>query len=118
MAKAKSAPATEFKCPECDRTFDRASALGAHRSRAHGVVGKRRDGRAAPLGISGGDTHSRTRPSNRTRAARPSRAARSNGHVDHDALLKVMFPQGIPPRESVISSVNVWLAEADRLVAA
>jgi hypothetical protein len=105
-------------CPECGRSFGRAAALGAHRRRAHGVLGasssRRRNGRPAS---------NRTRSiagSQQTRTASVSRAQRSsrgNGQasVDRDALLAAIFPQGIPPRENVIQAANSWLDEAERL---
>jgi hypothetical protein len=38
-----------------------------------------------------------------------------SGSVDRDALLAALFPTGIPPREDVVSSLNAWLNEAERL---
>jgi hypothetical protein len=35
--------------------------------------------------------------------------------VNHDALLRALFPGGIPPRQDLIADVNDWLAQADRL---
>jgi hypothetical protein len=35
--------------------------------------------------------------------------------ADRDALLKALFPNGIPPREDVIRAVNSWLDDAERL---
>jgi hypothetical protein len=35
--------------------------------------------------------------------------------VNHDALLRALFPNGIPPRQEVVAAVNDWLAQADRL---
>jgi hypothetical protein len=35
--------------------------------------------------------------------------------VDRDALLRTLFPSGIPAREEVIRSINSWLDEAERL---
>jgi hypothetical protein len=35
--------------------------------------------------------------------------------VDHDALLKALFPNGIPANRGMIRAVNSWLEEADRL---
>jgi hypothetical protein len=29
--------------------------------------------------------------------------------------LQTLFPNGVPPRESVIRNVNAWLDEAERL---
>jgi hypothetical protein len=44
-------------------------------------------------------------------ATRPN--ARSG--VDHDALLRTLFPDGIPPRQETIAAVSDWLAQADLL---
>jgi hypothetical protein len=35
--------------------------------------------------------------------------------VDRDALLRALFPNGIPARESVIRDLNAWLDQAERL---
>jgi hypothetical protein len=35
--------------------------------------------------------------------------------VNRDALLRSLFPNGIPAREEVVRAVNAWLDEADRL---
>jgi predicted RNA-binding Zn-ribbon protein involved in translation (DUF1610 family) len=110
---AKRTAASSFTCPECGNTFARAAALGAHRSRVHGVAGSsasaaaaKRRGRAAS-------------PGKRSRAASPApstaRRRPINGAVERDLLLAALFPQGIPPREDVIRSVDAWLAEAERL---
>lgn len=121
--KAKSAPAKkatrsvskstgEFTCPECGKTFGRAAALGAHRNRAHGVAGvtarargtsRRRNQRSAAAGRI-------------VRAASGRRSA--NGRrigVDRDALLRSLFPNGVPAREAVIRETNLWLDQAERL---
>ncbi len=45
------------------------------------------------------------------------RRLRRNGRVDRDALLRTLFPDGVPPREEAIRSVNRWLDEAERLAA-
>src|ERR1041385_7036846 len=66
----------EFVCPECGRTFGRAAALGAHRSRAHGVAGK--SARAA------------SSTGRRASAAKRTTSARANG-VNRDALLKTLL---------------------------
>jgi len=102
-AKTRSAKSTSssgtFTCPECGKTFSRAASLGAHRNRAHGVVGRSArssNGKAA------------------TRRLRTTtRASRTT--VDRDALLRVLFPSGIPARESVIRDLNAWLDQAERL---
>jgi hypothetical protein len=140
---AKAAPPTDtLTCPECGKTFTRAAGLGAHRKIAHGVAGaskntaaksastpaSRKPGKAGssrrvraaatPVNESGRTAAVRT-----TRTARPRRrvraqAATSNGgaaSVDRDALLRALFPQGIPPRQEVIGAVSDWLNEAERL---
>jgi hypothetical protein len=104
-------------CPECGKTFTRAAALGAHRRMTHGVAGSSANASA-------------NRKRNATRA-RPTSTAASNGRrrtstagassnaggsgVDRDALLRALFPNGIPPREDVIAQANAWLDEAERL---
>jgi hypothetical protein len=138
-----------FVCPECGREFGRASALGAHRKRSHGVAGTsrsatpssggrraRRTGQAAV----GGATAVRAASGAASGAAATTAATgatarrRSSSRVDstrgragaqagtgpssaatRDALLRVLFPQGVPARASVIAALEPWLAEADRL---
>ena len=95
----------EFVCPECGRSFGRAAALGAHRSRAHGVAGQ-----------SGRATSRRARTSQaKASGARAARASASANGVDRDGLLKSVFPGGIPAREEVVRAATVWLDEAERL---
>ena len=97
-----------LNCPECGKTFTRPASLGAHRNRAHGVVGAsaRRTGRRSSS-RNGGSTPRKDRAQatrQQTKRAR-SRASSSNGarrRVDRDALLQTLFPSGVPPREAVI----------------
>jgi len=35
--------------------------------------------------------------------------------IDRDALLALVYPNGIPARENVIRAISSWLAEAERL---
>lgn len=104
-----------FTCPECGKAFTRPASLGAHRNRAHGVVGasgrrsrntstSRRRGRAQRT------TNQQTRA--RSRAGSPD--GRRNG-VDRDALLQAVFPNGLPAREEIIRRANAWLDEAEKL---
>jgi hypothetical protein len=93
--KAQSDNAGEFVCPECGRAFGRAAALGAHRRRAHDVVGATARARGA--------------------RGRRSRRSAKEGALDRDALLRAVFPNGIPPNEEVVRSLNAWLDEAERL---
>jgi uncharacterized C2H2 Zn-finger protein len=46
------------------------------------------------------------------------RTAATNGTaqvINRDALLALVYPNGIPARENVIRAVSSWLAEAERL---
>jgi hypothetical protein len=161
MARARNTDAAssggEFTCPECGKTFGRAAALGAHRSRAHGVAGATASKRARPKRANAGtnrgtaataalSTSKRANPTassgtgtktattrkrttsarrasgtrtaggaTRSAAARGSRRRTQATSVNRDALLQALFPSGIPARESVLSQVNSWLAEAERL---
>jgi hypothetical protein len=103
-----STPAV-FTCPECGKTFARAAALGAHRKITHGVAGTSSNAAA-----------NRRRKATAASSSRRRRVAAtaSNGRaqtVDRDALLRTLFPDGIPPRQDVIGAVNDWLDEAERL---
>jgi uncharacterized C2H2 Zn-finger protein len=91
----------ELTCSECGKTFTRAASLGAHRNRAHGVAGATNSARRR-----------------RTAANRSRGRANVSGRVDRDALLRALFPDGVPPREDVIRSANAWLDEAERLARA
>jgi hypothetical protein len=127
-AAAKNTPtAGGYVCPECGKRFRSPAGLGSHRRRAHGVVGataKSRAGsvaaaeRAASAGrrvsASNGGGASRSGAS-ATRARRPGGSARRDSTVDRDALLRAVFPQGVPPRESVIRDLSAWLDAAERL---
>jgi ketosteroid isomerase-like protein len=112
-----------------NRTFTRAAALGAHRSRAHGVAG--RSAQAAKRRTSSERAASATRGSAaRTRsvaAAKPrsegkastgastrARALPRRNGIDRDALLKTLFPDGMPAREEVIRAASGWLDNAER----
>ena len=92
--------------------FTRPASLGAHRNRTHGVIGANAQQR------------SRRRPSSTQPAASTSRPAPrrnrsttspNSATVNRDTLLQTLFPNGVPPRESVIRNVNAWLDEAERL---
>jgi hypothetical protein len=107
-------------CPECGRTFSRPAALGAHRSRLHGVAGSSENARSRRNRTTAATTRQR-RPRSQTSTPAPSRssdgATRRSTHdgIDHDALLRVLFPGGIPPEQELIAAVNDWLAQADTL---
>jgi hypothetical protein len=110
----ESNPTGEFVCPECGQTFARAAALGAHRSRAHGVAGSSNRSRARGRGAAG-STRNGSRGSARANRGNAAESARAATSIDRDALLRALFPTGIPAKESVLSSVNSWLDEAERL---
>jgi hypothetical protein len=102
-----------FVCPECGKSFSRAQALGAHRSRTHGVAGTSRAARvsgskrraAKSVTAAGGDGRSRA----------TSRPRQSGGQFDRDKVLAALFPDGVPPKASVIAALAPWLDEAERL---
>ena len=103
-----------FECPECGKTFDRAASLGAHRQRVHGVAGRSKrqtqsSERSSTRQVSG----SRRRRTSEMGAAASD--GRSRVSVDRSALLKQVFPGGIPPRDEVVRRVNAWLDEAEEL---
>ena len=108
--KAAATPSTDvFTCPECGKTFTRAAALGAHRKLKHGVAG-------ASANAASNGSRRRTRATAARRRTTASAATSGNaGVVDRNALLRTLFPSGIPPREEVITEVNAWLDEAERL---
>jgi hypothetical protein len=97
----------EFVCPECGRAFTRAAALGAHRSRVHGVAGRTRPAATTRTRRAAAPAP----PNSESRQPRGSRADR----VDRDALLKTLFPNGMPARTATLTAVAAWLDEAQRL---
>jgi len=125
--RARSNVTPTFKCPECGRTFTRAAALGAHRRRAHGVIGASAQARSRASSTgqtrrtnnrtkTGSSTSSRRPRTTRSRsAATDGRATATRGTVDRNQLLKTLFPNGIPANEEAIRAVNTWLDDAERL---
>ncbi len=121
----------ELTCPECGRTFSRGAALGAHRRHAHGVAGSSKQAAGGSRRrVSSSSASARGRSAARTAtttpfaASSPARQSRThprkaaNGAVagvDRDALLKALFPSGIPAREEVLRALSGWLDEAERL---
>jgi hypothetical protein len=126
----------EFVCPECGRSFIRAAALGSHRSRIHGIAGRsarskqrgRRQRRstskttAVATGRSAAATSASRQPATARRTPGPTRrrsgqtsSSPSRNSIDRDALLKALFPNGIPASEQAIRAVSVWLDDAERL---
>lgn len=110
---SRSKGTSEFTCPECGRTFTRAAALGAHRRRAHGVVGATAKTRSRSR--SGAARTSQTRQSGATRSRRSRASTAGRQEVDRDALLQTLFPNGVPAREAVIRAANDWLDQAEHL---
>ena len=120
---AQTGTTGETVCPECGRTFKRPSALGAHRWQAHRVAGSspqarsRRRGAAkaatGAAGVAGGNGEGGLAAEPVGSQARPAAAADSA--VDRDALLRIVFPNGIPVRDDVIRYVTRWLDEAEML---
>jgi predicted RNA-binding Zn-ribbon protein involved in translation (DUF1610 family) len=111
-----TAKAETFTCPECGRTFTRAAAMGAHRRQAHGVAGTSTQARSRKTRASASRLDAPKRRQRKTASsARSGSSTGSNGAVNRDALLRGLFPNGIPAKESVIRSVNSWLDEAERL---
>jgi hypothetical protein len=45
----------------------------------------------------------------------PGPTGRRRAGADRDALLKALFPNGIPPKEEIIRAANSWLDDAERL---
>ena len=115
-AQTSATASAEFVCPECGRTFARAAALGAHRNRAHGVAGRsaqatKRHARAGqPSSAKGGSAARST-----TRTTTRSRNSASLDGIDRDALLTMLFPNGMPAREELLQAASGWLDEAERL---
>ena len=80
----------------------------------HGVAGTSKNA----AGNRTSTTTSSKRRTTTTSSRRRSTAAPANGGaqtVDRDALLRALFPDGIPPRLDVVEAVNDWLDEAERL---
>lgn len=103
--KRTTSAASEFKCPECERAFTRAAALGAHRRHAHGVAGATSKVKGRPGRVT----------SARPRRGRKPSGQRAPGAVNRDALLEALFPNGLPAREAVIRAANDWLDQAEQL---
>jgi hypothetical protein len=109
-------PATDaFICPECGKTFTRPAALGAHRKLKHGVAGTSANASSNRRSAKRGRTSSAAA---RRRTTTPTATNGNVRSVDRDALLRTLFPNGIPPRQDVITQVNAWLDEAERLARA
>jgi uncharacterized C2H2 Zn-finger protein len=101
----------------------RATAATPTRTRARSAAV------AAVAGTNKGGGRSQARPTNKTasggpaaatarrgaRSRRASARATDGAGVDRDALLRALFPKGLPPREQTIRAVSAWLDEAERL---
>src|SRR6266545_3930972 len=127
--KASKQGSGEFICPECGRSFARAAALGAHRRSAHGITGASSSAaraRANTASVRRGPAPAKTATAARSRAAgrptsvQPRRPRRTTADgqrrvVNRDALLRSLFPNGIPATEQALQQVNAWLEQAERL---
>jgi hypothetical protein len=113
-AKPRAAGGAVLICPECGKTFTRAAAMGAHRSRLHGVAGSSQNARRLRTPAAAANTAAvRTQ---RSSARRTATAGNGRGPaLDRDALLRTLFPNGIPARYDAIGAVTDWLNEAERL---
>jgi hypothetical protein len=76
-ASSNGGSSESFVCPECGREFTRAAALGAHRSRAHGVAGSSRSASAAAAKTRSGSKRKAT--ARRRDGARPASAPTTTG---------------------------------------
>jgi hypothetical protein len=97
-------------CPECGRKFKRPSALGAHRWQAHRVAGSSPQARSRRRTAKTAGGTSAAFNGTETRSSAPGGFV-----VDRDALLRIVFPNGIPVRDDVIRTVSRWLDEAEML---
>jgi hypothetical protein len=120
--KATATAALELTCPECGRTFTRPAALGAHRKAAHGIAGAKSTAKRGRRGrrTTTASTAINGRSSNTRRTIASTRRTRSSSSdgartVNRDALLKALFPNGVPAREETLRAVTAWLDEAERL---
>jgi hypothetical protein len=110
----------ELLCPECGRGFRRPAALGAHRSRAHGVRGATAKTSTAKTHRARQPRNTRAQTSGSAQGNNPTRRAgaqstNTSSGIDRDALLVTLFPDGVPPREQVIRELSAWLDQAEKL---
>ena len=109
---AQAETTNEVVCPECGRKFKRPSALGAHRWQAHRVAGSSPQARSRRRTAK---TATGARSSGGSAGAEARATASGDLVVDRDALLRIVFPNGIPVRDDVIRTVSRWLDEAEML---
>jgi hypothetical protein len=84
----------EFVCETCGRSFTTAQGVASHRRRAHGIKGKSK----ATL-----------------RARKTATAKNSKPALREDALLKLVFPSGVPTKAETLRRAAAWLREAEEL---
>ena len=80
--------------------------------------GRRRTSSAAAEATKGASMSRQTRRTRRSSRSSASATRSRNGggtSVDRNALLRTLFPNGIPPRDDVIAAANQWLDEAEKL---
>lgn len=102
-------------CPECHaagevRTFPTAAALGVHRSRTHGVRGRSSQRRAAST-----TRRRRSGASASTTRRTRTRQTPASKTLNRDALLRTVFPDGIPSSAEMLGEVNSWLDHTEAL---
>lgn len=129
-ARKKPTNTGPYKCPECEklgteRRFTTPQARGRHRQAMHGVEGTS----AVSIAKRNRTTNAKTDATNnhpkRTRKVRSTRRTRRqhsrrapatlNGALDHNKLLNLIFPNGIPAKASLLSDVQDLISQAERL---
>ncbi len=111
----------ETVCPECGRAFGRPAALGAHRWKAHRIEGaspqarSRRRAAKSAMGAVDGGRDRQLASATESGGSRARSTASADSRLDRDALLRIVFPTGIPVRDDVIRYVSRWLDEAEML---
>jgi hypothetical protein len=96
--------------------------LGAHRRQAHGVAGTSATALRSRTNTSSSRRRTAARRKTgvvRHKVATARRGASTRGRtdqgIDRDALLRSLFPNGIPATEEAIRAVNAWLDEGERI---
>jgi len=112
-----------FVCPECEavgvnKTFARNAALGAHRFRVHGVKGESKtttkSGTRTRRVATARSGRAIKRSTVTRRRRRRSRGLNEDG-LDTTALLKLVFPNGVPAQKTHLDDAREWLDWAERL---
>ncbi len=111
--RSRAKPASrQRKAPRSHANASRSAA--SRTSAATASPRKRAAASAKPASARRRRATSRRVPAAATQRPRqPASAGR--GEVNRDALLRSLFPNGIPAREDAIREVNAWLDQAERL---